>query len=106
MALKAIQAAVDVMREARSTLELKGQVTGELKGQGEAIERAVVVIPAVVPVGSPANLQARLPPDAVQRALAGAEGGAEVIDVEAVTPPEGPAQIPGPKAAEAAGPHT
>jgi hypothetical protein len=61
---------VDVMREARAHLELKGEITGELQGGQEAAHYAVIVVAAMVPPGTPADLKACLPPEQIQRARA------------------------------------
>jgi hypothetical protein len=70
------------MREARAHLELKGQLTGELNREAaQAIpQHTLIIVPARVPAGAPANLHATLPP--IPEALR-LEPGMHVIDVEA-----------------------
>ncbi len=94
MALKAIAAAVDVMREARAHLELQGELTGELKGADGAIPALVLVVPAQVPRGEPAVRDLKV--DAESRLLPiGAPSGeppgasGEILDAEFESVPEG-----------------
>ena len=56
LALQAIKSAVDILREARGLLELKGQVTGELGQQAEVAGQCVIVMPERVPLGYRAPL--------------------------------------------------
>jgi hypothetical protein len=82
-ALRAIAGAVDVMREARAHLELKGEITGELGQGGQGAERIMIVVPARVPLDSKVPLNMSIAED--------------VIDVPLVEEPgPGRRMLPGP----------
>ncbi len=87
-ALKGIQAAVNVLGEARAYLELKGRLTGELNRETAAgNQSAVIILPALVPLGSPADLKMKLPPEAEVEAMIREKrvsGGVRIIETKAL----------------------
>lgn len=81
-------------REFRKTIELLGKATGELRvdeGGGGGI---VIVVPALVQVGAPADLTARIPPESLPSPGSGNPGSdiqeAEWEEVQAENPPGSP----------------
>jgi hypothetical protein len=90
MALKAIRELGLVIREARGNATLLGNLTGELRqDQQSSALQAVIVIPELVPVGSPGDLKVEIPGWTIERAMVerglatGREEGSKVIEVRA-----------------------